>query len=399
MTEPSPGLENGLLVNARCDQRREFDGDRAIHHFPNSVQLMNTNVHKRFHLCGAGFTLVELLVVIAIIGALVALLLPAVQAAREAARRTTCESNLRNVALAVLTYESAKGAPPEGMTFPKAAESDIGHLGVFNANWIIKILPYLEQQSVYDSFDLKTRININTTPLATNRNYNARGTRLSVLLCPSDPNNSTLYDNAAAGHGGNWARTNYAGNSGNAFLYSTCSPEDLCSFSPDSAGWKSDKRRGVMGPNVSAPLKRMSDGTSRTILAGEIRTGLSEKDGRGVWALGHAGASLLAMFGSEGDANGPNACYPLSDDVYSDVCGTSECKGNCMDCDSGYFAQATVRSLHPGGAHVTMCDGSVTFISDDVETSGSYGAWGTLWDRMIASADGGMSGDFPSTSF
>src|SRR4051794_33142264 len=123
MTEPSPGLENGLLVNARCDQRREFDGDRAIHHFPNSVQLMNTNVHKRFHLCGAGFTLVELLVVIAIIGALVALLLPAVQAAREAARRTTCESNLRNVALAVLTYESAKGAPPEGMTFPKAAES------------------------------------------------------------------------------------------------------------------------------------------------------------------------------------------------------------------------------------------------------------------------------------
>ncbi|MBA3482106.1 MAG: DUF1559 domain-containing protein [Pirellulales bacterium] len=69
-----------------------------------------------------------------------------------------------------------------------------------------------------------------------------------------------------------------------------------------------------------------------------------------------------------------------------------------MDCDGGgYFAQAGVRSLHAGGAYIAMCDGSVTFVSDDVETSGAYGSWGTVWDRLIASADEGMAGDFAST--
>jgi prepilin-type N-terminal cleavage/methylation domain-containing protein len=344
-----------------------------------------------------GFTLVELLVVIAIIGVLVALLLPAVQAARESARRSTCQNNLRNVSLAVLSYESARRTTPPGMSFPKAAEADLGHLQVFNANWIIMILPNLEQQSVYNAFDLKRRINDTATPLENNRNYNARGAQLSVLLCPSDSNNYLKYQGANSVHGGNWARTNYAGNSGGAYLFSTCDPAELCAFGPDSEGWTSARRRGVMGPNVSVSFKQIVDGASNTILAGEIRTGLTEKDARGVWAMGHAGASLLAMFGSEGDANGPNACYPSSDDVYSDVCGNPDCVANCMDCDSGYFAQATVRSLHPGGGHISKCDGSVTFISDDVETSGSYGSWGSLWDRLIASADGGMQGDFAGT--
>ena len=177
-------------------------------------------------------------------------------------------------------------------------------------------------------------------------------------------------------------------------LFSTCNPPELCAFGPDSPGWKSDQRRGVMGPNASVALQRIIDGTTKTILVGEIRTGLTEKDARGVWAMGHAGASLLAMYGSEGDANGPNACYPTADDVYSNVCGTLNGQSNCMDCDPGYFAQATVRSLHSGGAFVAMCDASVRFASDDIETSGQYGSWGSLWDRLIASADNGMSGDF-----
>jgi prepilin-type processing-associated H-X9-DG protein len=66
-----------------------------------------------------------------------------------------------------------------------------------------------------------------------------------------------------------------------------------------------------------------------------------------------------------------------------------------MDCYAGnHFAQATVRSVHPGGAYVAMTDGSVTFVSDDIETSGNFGSWGSLWDRLIASGDEGMPGDF-----
>jgi len=304
---------------------------------------------------------------------------------------------LKNVSLAVLSYESARKTTPLGMSFPKNLAVDIGHLSVFDANWIISILPYMEQQSLYSSFDLKRRINDSATPLTSNRNYIARGAQPEVLLCPSDTYNRALYQGATgSNHGGNWGRTNYAGNAGGAYLFSTCDPPELCAFGPDSPGWLSDKRRGVLGPNASTALRKVVDGTSNTILAGEIRTGLTDRDARGVWAMGHAGASLLAMFGSEGDANGPNACYPKSDDVYSDGCGQSECIGNCMDCDSGYFAQATVRSGHVGGAFVAMCDGSVTFISDDIETSGQYGSWGSIWDRLIASADGGMAGDFIS---
>jgi prepilin-type N-terminal cleavage/methylation domain-containing protein/prepilin-type processing-associated H-X9-DG protein len=346
---------------------------------------------RQTHTWRSGFTLVELLVVIAIIGVLVALLLPAVQAAREASRRAQCQSNIKNVALAVLNFESNRNITPQGMTFPRSLETAIGQLGVFNANWIISILPYLEEQPLYDSFDLTRRIN----DAPNSRNYIAHGSQISVLLCASDPNNRILYE--SGDHGKNWARTNYAGNAGGAYLYQTCNPADLCSYGPDSAGWNSPKRRGVMGPNASVRIRRITDGTTKTILIGEIRAGLTPKDSRGVWALGHAGASLLAMYGSEGDANGPNACYPQADDVYSDVCGNAAGKTNCMDCDGGYFAQATVRSSHQGGAHVAMCDASVSFISDDVETSGQYGSWGSLWDRLIASADQGMPGDFIGT--
>ena len=76
-------------------------------------------------------------------------------------------------------------------------------------------------------------------------------------------------------------------------------------------------RRGVMGPNVGVKLSQITDGTSKTIMVGEIRAGITEQDPRGVWALGHAGTSLIAMYGGGGDANGPNACYSNSDDSVS----------------------------------------------------------------------------------
>jgi prepilin-type processing-associated H-X9-DG protein len=173
---------------------------------------------------------------------------------------------------------------------------------------------------------------------------------------------------------------------------------------PNNNGWKDPCQRGVMGPNVAVALKRIADGTSKTIMLGEIRSGPTPQDGRGVWALGHAGASLVARYGSGGDANGPNYCDVHSDDVYSDICATATGKcsfsgaqpvaqAECMGCSGGGgFDQATVRSKHPGGSHVAMADGSVQYINDDIETSGCYGACCTTWDYMIASADQGRPG-------
>jgi prepilin-type N-terminal cleavage/methylation domain-containing protein len=353
-----------------------------------------------------GFTLVELLVVIAIIGVLVALLLPAVQAAREAARRAQCQSNIKNVALAVLNYESAKKNLPVGMSFdPALYRSKVqNQLKEYGPNWVIFTLPFLEQQSTYNTFNLKLPINndgAGVNPTDT-RNRTARGTQIPVLLCPSDSNNQVPYEGKITFHAGNWARGNYAANSGGNFIGAGgCSPrpgEDMapCTSGPDENGslpaddgWLNDLRRGVMGPNISVTLKQITDGTSKTILAGEIRAGLSDRDSRGTWAFGHAGGSLLAIFGSGGDANGPNACNELADDVYSDVCQTDLARSQCMDCNStgGGADQATVRSTHQGGVFVAMCDGSVQFVSDDIETSGSYGTFGTVWDHMIGSAD------------
>jgi type II secretory pathway pseudopilin PulG len=358
---------------------------------------------------------VELLVVIAIIGVLVALLLPAIQAAREAARRSQCQSNIKNVALAVLNYESARKIMPVGFSFDASRPRIDGdphnmynRMLEFGPNWIIHILPYLEEQTTYDRFNLKWPINGKGGMTATDpndvRNREARGKQIAVLLCPSDAFNQFYYTGKIPAHGDNWARGNYAGNTGNNYLggggcarYNGDNDGlDGCTGGPDANGvlsakdgWNSDLRRGIMGLNIAVRLSQVTDGTSRSILIGEVRAGITDKDMRGTWASGHAGASLLARYGSAGDANGPNVCYPFADDVYSDICGTPLARDECMACNGsgGAADQATVRSSHVGGAMLAMTDGSVTFVSDDIQTSGVDGTYGTPWDHMIGSAD------------
>jgi len=384
------------------------------------MYLFTATARRRFF--PSAFTLVELLVVIAIIGILVALLLPAIQAAREAARRAQCEANIHNVALAVINYESTKKIFPNGMSFDPSLAGQINALPKFGPNWIIDVLPYMEDQALRDAFDpasltapYSVPINDTTT---TSRAYKARGSAIPVLLCPSDGNNKVLYQGAPGStHGGNWARTNYAGNAGRSFLYpAAANPTPgttTYANGPDSDAWKNDCQRGVMGPNVGVKLRRVVDGTSKTFMVVEIRVGPTEQDARGVWALGHAGASLVAAYGSGADDNGPNFCDPNADDVYSNICGGvdqmtgEEMAGGCMPCYQGtVFDQATARSNHSGGIFVAMCDGSVQFISNDIETSGKNGSCCTPWDRYISSGDGdrpgaanpGYNGRSPTTS-
>ncbi|MGQ9575704.1 MAG: DUF1559 family PulG-like putative transporter, partial [Thermoguttaceae bacterium] len=169
----------------------------------------------------SGFTLVELLVVIAIIGILVALLLPAVQAAREAARRSQCSSNLRQVCLALLQYED------RAKTFPPAMLSVVGveapqQMTVHRPNWVIMALPFMEQEQLYNGFDYT--IAVNGVPGVISRdvrsdlpNRRARGTPIKTMLCPSDSvNNRIPFDGSALSsqEGDNWARGNYACNAG-----------------------------------------------------------------------------------------------------------------------------------------------------------------------------------------
>ena len=332
----------------------------------------------------SAFTLVELLVVIAIIGILVALLLPAVNSAREAARRSQCISNLRQLSLGLLNYESAQGAFPIGFEFEEgdnpATLRDLG------PNWAIRVLPYIEEQALYDSFDFQAFVSdpINQVP---------RTQRIAVMRCPTDSFNQT---DMVIGVDQYWARGNYAANAGNGPLLVLAGRDDVI-YGPDSPGWQDDKRRGVIGPNVAAKLRNVTDGTTKSILLGEVRAGVTERDRRGVWALGQAGSSMLFWYGSTGDDNGPNVCNPYADDVAGPTgLDVALLEKECMPDWTGdnWADQATVRSMHPGGIVVGMADGSAHFIPDDVDTNGPYFDWGpngefmTVWDKMIASGDG-----------
>jgi prepilin-type N-terminal cleavage/methylation domain-containing protein/prepilin-type processing-associated H-X9-DG protein len=344
-----------------------------------------------------GFTLVELLVVITIIGILVSLLLPAVQSAREAARRAQCSNNIRQLGLALHNYHASRGIFPPSSVWRNSSgafdwtQADAGNANLFE-NWVILILPQLEQTNLAQEFNLAYPTTDTSHPNSAGiTNSQAVGTNLSIMMCPSDTFNRTQFvgstspSNLVSYLGStSWARGNYGANASEGYMYSG---EGI------GPTWTQSVYCGVMGANASLRIDDIKDGTSNTILLGELRAGITSYDTRGIWAMS-GGCSALWAHGYISDANGPNCNQLLADDpstcsdVWNAVGGGSQLAQLGMACWNGNGPnwQQTARSLHTSGVNTCFADGSVHFISDFIQLGTGSGNLG-VWDKLNLSND------------
>jgi prepilin-type N-terminal cleavage/methylation domain-containing protein len=354
------------------------------------MSLVNRRVATRSRTRQA-FTLVELLVVIAIIGILVALLLPAVQAAREAARRSSCQNNVKNIALAVLNYESAKGGLPP-VTDARLSGEVIANLNQgTQISWIVYVLPYLEEQALYNEWDFKSSVLNQSTTLKPEES------QPQVLLCPSDGARGRMFTSTTT-NSRRYGKGNYA-----AYV----SPEHITNM------------RVYPGAMIDElqPLKRITDGTSHTIMLAEIRTRDVEQDIRGAWAPAWSGASIISydmhsdhapptstpllISSTNGQRNLPYIpiTYPQVDSLPPNSPPTSTNQDWIRDCaaDSGYpqaadldlmpcrpetptRSAAAPRSQHVGGVNTADVDGSGRWVANDVDAF--------LFARFVSIDDG-----------
>ena len=356
-----------------------------------------------------GFTLVELLVVITIIAILMGMLLPAVNSFREMANRTTCSSNLKQLALATLEYEHTHQILPpactQSGTVPKKTEN-VAPMTPTNQreNWIIHILPMMDQEALYN--EIGVYLKGNATAIGASFNQitgqptmaQIRSRQLKTFLCPSDRLNRTPF---VDGEGNSWGRCNYGANMGIA----------QADYMGNNSWWSKPNAKGVMGPRMSLRITDIKDGASNTILIGEIRAGINSEDTRGTWAMGGAGPSATAKNGFlGGEAYGPNATPPAlgkGDAVFNCNNGklamdTKERTRIGLPCTDGSTSniQATNRSSHSGGVNLAFADGNTRFISDSIglgtvvpsitQPTGldTIGKQLGVWDRLILSSDG-----------
>jgi len=325
-----------------------------------------------------GFTLVELLVVIAIIGILVSLLLPAVQAAREAARRSQCKNNLRQLALAVHNFESSKKRLPPSVEIDLEAIDPNANNGAWGVHG--HILPYLEEQSLAALVDIT---------IAWDHQMAIDGLRIGVYSCPSDEKAPEMRD-----PGGGKARlyaTTYGFNQGTWFVYDPVTQQG---------------GDGAFYPNSYLRMAQIEDGTSKTLMAAEVKawnhytrnsppasteipdtieearanvakassdyknTGHTEwPDGR----VHHTGFT---------SAMPPNTFVPYDGPdgrVDADYNSWQEGKGGITSTTPTY-AIITSRSYHPGSVQVAMVDGSGQTVNDDIDI--------LVWRAMSTRAGG-----------
>lgn len=301
-----------------------------------------------------GFTLVELLVVIAIIGVLVALLLPAVQAARESARRSQCLNNLKQLGLAFQTYHDTKRTLPMGAS----------PAGCCHGTWAVLALPFMELQSLaaqYQDFGGGALSYYQGSNLT-----NVTSQRINFLTCPSDLVN---IDGQLDGSGNSLPLKlhNYAANQGPTGVNISTSV-----VLPIRDGLKFQGAPFEMGK--AHKMSEITDGLSQTIMVAEIVQGQRE-DVRGLiwWAPGcfvHT-------------HNSPNSSTPDVPFYNAPLCDSDYPNPPCVGGTAGLFGS---RSRHPGIVNIGLLDGSSRAISDDVDLA--------TWRLLGSSQDDGVVGQF-----
>jgi prepilin-type N-terminal cleavage/methylation domain-containing protein/prepilin-type processing-associated H-X9-DG protein len=318
----------------------------------------------------SAFTLIELLVVIAIVGILLALLLPAVQAAREASRRAQCANNLKQLGMALHNYELTNNALPAAGTYASpdtavyysAAYWRVDLRSGTNHSWVTALLPYLEEQALYDAFDLKTSVwqNPNNPQLA----------QPASLLCPTDAPRGRTYEasDVYTGAQARFGKVSYA-------AYSN--PFHVDSWFYSGAIWL-----------YGIKMEHVTDGATNTIVFAEIRTRDHVRDQRGAWALPWCGSSLLSfdfhpvldIMGDNKDIPGPfepwkeslgQTQYPnsINADVLYECPEQAEAQFEGIPCNTDWwgYISAAPRSQHGDGANAAHLDGHVTFLPRDID--------------------------------
>ncbi len=342
----------------------------------------------RWKLCAA-FTLVELLVVIAIIGVLVSLLLPAVQSARESARRTQCMNQLRQLALACMNFESSHEHFPPAFAIavgynlnsatPNYAITDesltANREGRRGHSWIVEILPQLEQQGLADTYDK------NYSPVHNTSVNGFQAVDLPGLYCPSrrasiETAEQELMILASQGHSSNGpvgGRRNTATVSSGGTDYGASLASGNCFNNTTKAlhmGYACVGRNGAAASPM-APLKigegvalnRITDGTSNTLLVGEMqRIWAANDDPRFAGKSGHAG--VVAGRSHDGWLYG-GAATTFTSSVSAQISNLSDQRLSAGGINSWFFEHAG--SEHPQGAQFATADASVHFISEDMD--------------------------------
>ncbi|MCA9048938.1 MAG: DUF1559 domain-containing protein [Planctomycetaceae bacterium] len=314
----------------------------------------------------SGFTLIELLVVISIIAILISLLLPAVQQAREAARRTQCKNNIKQLGLALHNYHDVHQTFPPGWI-------DQNNSAAANWGWTVYLFPALEQGNLYSRLDVGAislgaalddvaLLRLMTTPLP-------------MFRCPSDTGPDINDQNVLQSVGGSRvavASTSYVGANGGGNW--------------SGAGTTNTKLDGTFGLNSETKMRDFGDGSSNTIIVGERAWILQKPQG------GQASCKAATVYGANADSTADLELRRTA--VAKGLFGINQRGDDTTISPVVDRCAASFNSRHEGGAQFLLADGSVRFVSENIQRdqSGTNGDY--VFQNLLNKADGNIIGEF-----